>query len=490
MCRTDFTARTRWGDNNNQVGLPFYCSSRICTLDTPFKIEGMLSSPAYLAPARLQTPPGISEPGCLRKSTEPNQSTGTSPLALARFLWQATTVEQTTHFGTGTSPGWPAPYNRTLVVVIKNLATNTETSCSFNDGALDGETDRWWPCFRGRAQDPHQRSLQRTPETWIQFSAKAGQLRVNSTWYCNSENGASTYKVSTTAQISKTGGGAVNMGLICGSGSNTVYAVACPPAIFIRGDSCDYTYAAKWCTLGDRDGYSMYRDWTIYNQLSLSMQSIDTVRLPAGDLTEPDPTGVWSCTVASLGRGPVQWTLQQASSWIDFFALTDWFGWINHLDPQMNTMFVFNLNSSVFAGRPRTEGDDDGVIKYLGTSREENGPFLTPGMPDFDPSRGYTSGPGSGGFYNPLGGEVKFDISTGYMELKHSWYCDDKNLDTPVIFNGTWNGYVPLNCTWEFPGPYTGQIQREGIVCRFPGGKTEMVVTPTVTVWVSDKRIS
>ena len=158
-------------------------------------------------------------------------------------------------------------------------------------------------------------------------------------------------------------------------------------------------------------------------------------------------------------------------------------------------MFIFNLNSTVFSGFPPTAVSKDGVISNVGTSSEANGPFLTPGMRAFDPTRVYTNTPLSDywdpgwKFYNGLGWEVRLDISTGYMELKHSWYCDDKNIDTPIIFNGTWNGYLQLECKWEFPGPWTGEIQRQGVVCRFAGGRKETVATPTVTSYVSDKRI-
>ncbi|KAK0618915.1 hypothetical protein B0T14DRAFT_584163 [Immersiella caudata] len=487
----ELSLEQRWkcGD---AAGLPLYCSSRICTLDTPFLVEGRLMSPVqYFTPKKYRAPEGLENPGCLRISQSFSQ--WSSPLTISRFLWQATTVAETTHFGgaSSASPGYPMPYNRTLVAVIKNAATNTEASCAFDDAALDGETDRWWPCFRDRqTQDLHQRPLQRTVETWIQFSAKSGRLRVNQTWYCNSENGASTYKITGTAMLPKTRGTGSPSGLLCGNGTNAVYGVACPQRIWITGESCDYTYTAQWCTLGDREGYPS-SPW----QQTIPIQSIDTVRIPAGDLTEPEPSpDVWSCTVASLGRGPVKWTLQMAD-WVDFFSLTDWFGWIGHLTPYMNTMFLFDLNSTVFSGIPTTPAIKDGLIRGVGHSLEENGPFLTPGMQVFDPSRVYRNdklddwwGPGWK-FYHGLDWDVRLDLSTGYMELNHSWYCDDKNLDTPIVFNGTWNGYLPLECKWEFPGPRTGEIVREGMVCRFKGGKREVVVTPTVTSTVLGRRI-
>jgi len=48
-----------------------------------------------------------------------------------------------------------------------------------------------------------------------------------------------------------------------------------------------------------------------------------------------------------------------------------------------------------------------------------------------------------------------------------------------------------MKCSYEFPITETsGSYAREGIVCRFPGNMTGMVVTPTVTHYILDKRIS
>ncbi|KAK4451241.1 hypothetical protein QBC34DRAFT_295718 [Podospora aff. communis PSN243] len=470
---TEFRSKPAYPTRDEAIGLPLYCVSRICTLDTPFRIEGMLLAPAsYLRPKKYTAPEGISNPACLR--TSQGIEYWNSPFVITRFLWQATTITEIMYLGQGTGfPRSTRPHNRTLVVALRNSATNLESSCSFSDVALDGETDRWWPCFR-EAQDPHRRPLQRSVETWIQFSANAGLLRVNQTWYCNSENGEVPYKITGTATLPKTRGTGSAQGLLCGNGTNTFYGLACPQQFFITGDRCDYVYTAQWCTLGDREGYLNYPGIP----LNMPIQSIETVRLPVGELTEPEPNpSVWSCTVASLGRGPVKWALQ-TSGWADLFSLTDWFGWIGHLTPEMNTGFTFDLNSSVFVGFPGTAYSKDGVIRGVGRVSEEDGPFLTPGMRSFDPSRVYTNTPLTDywapgwKFYQALGWEVRFDVSTGYMELKHSWYCDDKNVDTPI-----------------FPGVRTGDIQREGVMCRLTGGKKELVVVPTVTSFVSSKRI-
>lgn len=45
-----------------------------------------------------------------------------------------------------------------------------------------------------------------------------------------------------------------------------------------------------------------------------------------------------------------------------------------------------------------------------------------------------------------------------------------------IVFNGTWNGYVPLNCTYKF-GSETPELE-DGIIC-LPVG-SDVVVTPVV----------
>ncbi|KAK0726001.1 hypothetical protein B0H67DRAFT_551424 [Lasiosphaeris hirsuta] len=490
--RTNFTAQSSTPDLY-EISVPLYCSSGICTADTPYKIKGRLTSPVQLSPAPLPPPLGASTPNCLWTS----QRTGSldSPLRLSHFLWQATTIRTTTHYPGPYDPavGEPSPYNRTLQVELKNGANNVTASCAFADAALDGETDKWWPCFRDRAsQDEHVPLLRRTVETWVQFSAKTGQLRANQTWYCLPDGGATPYKITAQARTPTPSGGSLSS-LVCGEGNNTWSAAPCPRVIFgPSGESCDYTYRARWCTLGDRDGNANY--WL--GPLVVPTENVDVVRLPAGDLTEPEPTSeVWSCTAASLGRGPVTWALQQ-SDWFDFFAQTDWFGVLGNRQDVLSTMFQFNLNSSVFAGFPPTKLSKDGVVRELGITQETAGWTLTPWVRTFDPTRVYTdqteywdiSNPGWK-FYNALAWSLRLDISTGYMELNHSWYCDDKDPERPIVFNGTWNGHVPLACDYGFPGPRTGDVTRQGVTCRLTGGKKEFVVRPTVTHTVLESKI-
>jgi hypothetical protein len=61
-----------------------------------------------------------------------------------------------------------------------------------------------------------------------------------------------------------------------------------------------------------------------------------------------------------------------------------------------------------------------------------------------------------------------------------------------VVFNGTWAGYLPLNCSYEFTGAQKrsyplGHVS--GIYCRFTEGRKDIVVTPSVTQYVANAPI-
>jgi len=49
-----------------------------------------------------------------------------------------------------------------------------------------------------------------------------------------------------------------------------------------------------------------------------------------------------------------------------------------------------------------------------------------------------------------------------------------------IIFNGTWNGYIPLNCTYQFGNDKPAPDFEHGIHCS-PASGNDIVVTPTVT---------
>jgi hypothetical protein len=183
---------------------------------------------------------------------------------------------------------------------------------------------------------------------------------------------------------------------------------------------CSVDFTSHWCTLGLIDGGGVptrvYSDSTIVE------------RLPSNELTDPDPTpGQWSCTVASLGR-PVAWRLQMR----DYLAQTTWFG--HWKSDQTFTRLRFDLNNSVFWERP-----GGGLIKDVGIQADygQEAGSLTPWLRGFNPAQTFHSLEGPNYYnsgwklYNVLDWSVRFDLTTGYMELNHSWYCDDKDPSRP-----------------------------------------------------------
>jgi len=153
-----------------------------------------------------------------------------------------------------------------------------------------------------------------------------------------------------------------------------------------------------------------------------------TERLPSNALIDPDPVpGEWSCTVASLGR-PFEWRLHSQGSPVpgfsvpgSFFTTMPWpsGGFVDAVGSTLS----FTLNNSALASRP-----GGSLIRDIYPISDE----LTPYFPDFQPTQSYEMSRAWRDEYpNVLWWSVKFDVSTGYMELKHSWYCNDKDPSRP-----------------------------------------------------------
>jgi len=174
----------------------------------------------------------------------------------------------------------------------------------------------------------------------------------------------------------------------------------------------------------------------------VSSANTTITRLPPGDsLSEPTPDpSVWSCTVSSLGRGPVTWTFRPGDYLGGMISRTIWFTTPASYRPaSMMTNLFFNLENSVFRGRPfrQTPTDDrdrDSLIHNIGA----NAHSLTPWVDAFDSARWYTdridypdgSNPGWR-FYQGLGWKIRADLATGWMEVGMDWYCDDKERGRP-----------------------------------------------------------
>ena len=407
LLRTNFSA-------TSSTYLTIYPADSTASVYTaePMTIRGMLTTPVSLTPAPIPPPPGSTNPSCLATSQRASGAVWTA----TRFFYQTTTLNYTTYAYSGSSP-----WNRTLALELRNEATGVTQSCVFDDPILDNPVDRWWRC--GNAPNPHA-SPQRAIETYIHWNSSTSELRFNQTWYCNDTPSGVAFKI--------TGEGSLrpryDSTVLCGSSTSTVYNYGCPS--FFAPNPCNITLSARWCSLGaDREGRGSATVW--------STRPIALQRLPDNALTSPDPDpSQWSCTVASLGRGPVVWTLRAR----DYLALTAWFG--HWKSDQTYTKLRFDLSSSVFRDRSDGKGGSGGVVRDVGIQSkysEYGAGDLTPWLRGFNPTATFRSLNRNSNsyrdigwdFYNVLDWQVRFDITTGYMELNHSWYCDDKDPSRP-----------------------------------------------------------
>jgi len=402
----------------------------------PMTIKGSLTKPVLRAPALIPAPPGSDSPICrygpfpypiipFGGPAEPPKDMWT----LTRFFYESKKggLKPGTFNGT-LDPSWVREISRpSLEFELRNEAIGFTQSCKFTDDFLHRTTDHWFHCA-----DP--KPLHAFPrysiETYFQFNRDLGTIKVNQTWYCDG-------KEPQNLPVKITGHGSTRDGrywygtpIACGSGINVVKNVTC----WIPEPPCDYVVVSEWCSLyasrdGRPEGYPLRGG--PYGG-GIPMTDNLTEALPSNALTAPDPVpDKWSCTVASLGQGPVTWTLMTPYS--RWFAHTFWYGDAeDSAHDQLNTRLEFELASSVFQGM-----DADpykGWVHYIGSGRDWPGAMttLTPWLRGWDPTNTMRGG-GTWGqtFYNGIDWAVRLDLTTGYMELNHSWYCDDKDPLNP-----------------------------------------------------------
>lgn len=431
---TVFSATSASGGNPGRVTVPVYNSGNGILVAEPMTIRGAywLGNTLW-EPARIPGPPNSKTPGCLARS----QSEILNVWTITQFLYQRTTIAVSGGIFNFPNPPGPVPYNRTLQLSLVNNANGYTTSCSFSDPFLDDlSPDLWLPC--NPTAPLHSFPIYTIP-TSIAFNILTGELRVNQTWYCDDSSRGTPFVISALGSTR-----VAYPKLVGGHSSSTARGITC--MVLIAPIFCDVTFSAEWWALGgDRDGRG--------NPIALGMTnfpSVDIKRLPDGALTEPDintnpNVNAWSCMASSIGKGPVKWTIQEKRNSQDPLLQTGWFSPDVRPSDQLYSWFQFDLNSSVFATRPSGGGGGRGaLIRDVGNRAREYESELhrvTPWLRGWDPTFTYSSGDRltktyaelgwDTGLYNVLDWKVRFDAATGYMELSHSWYCDDRNPDKP-----------------------------------------------------------
>ena len=486
-------------------------------------VRGRLVQPVDLRPAAVPVPPGANNAGCLAKSRDPNYKVWT----VHRFYFEIT--QNNWAYTSELEGSGSVPWNRTLQLELENHIINYTQTCDIRDPDLhDPPRGKWFPCFMPPgAHDITQKSIL----TYVQIDKQPRNftLRINQTWFCNDDASAGPVQItSLTSFHSITQFYKAPESFspsICGRSSHTAYDVVCGFQGFIVPVLCDVTFSAEWCVFGDlvliRPPVELSPSLVPGNGnplvVPLPPRSLDPFPDPDPD-PDPDldpvtPTAGGkenlksssSCTVASLGRGPIVWTLSQASQ-TKYFALSRWFTRWNWLTDQFATRISFSLASTVLP--PGITIPNIGVSTVFGDVPSR----ITPWVHGWDPTKWYTDsealhdGGGATGMgfiggkswddLGILGWKLRVDLSTGYLEVDHAWSCTDKDPSKPVVFTGSWRGVVPLKCRFRFGGvemisdnqPSSGVVESEddrkenGIFCSLVGG--EIKVVPEVTYQV------
>lgn len=424
-------------------------------------LKGTLLKPIPITPASVPAPPNTDYPDCTRFSDD---AAWRSTWGFSHFLYESTRRASIPSYPGALEISDPqvqsklVPYARTLQLTLTNYANNYTTSCTLDDPALENTTtaaQRWFSCPPLTTSLSLHSYPQYPIQTHILLDHSTSTLKINQTWYCNDTG--KPYKV--------TGRGRTNPGpysidftnpgnrIICGSGTNVARNVTCVRGFWTPNIGCDIFITSQWCSI-DADGSG--------NAIAgfsggISASSFDRQELPPEALTSPDPApGEWSCTLESLGR-PVTWTLRPTKNNMSKPITSTY--WPNRRDDSsypwqqtdsLPTRLTFDVASSVFKDMEPPERGT-GVINNIGTLEEDyaggqgklnsgTSLTLTPWLRGWDSTStihspfsisnrnsSYTIQTEAGGwdFYNALDWTVRLDLSTGYMEMNHSWYCDD-----------------------------------------------------------------
>lgn len=456
----------------------------------PVIIKGSLVKPVSFTPSTASViPPNINAPGCI----PPDGANYLFSWGLLNFIYEA--ERRYTGFGKENRDVWDpdvqrrlAPYSHRLDVTLINPANNYTISCAINDTALDGSfATQWFSCppLSAGGRDSVHAYPQYAIQTYINFDRDTKVLGVNQTWYCN--NTGIPYQITASG---KTAAGPYRFPesnyhsrIVCGNGTNVWRDVVCQYSAFWGVELlCDTFIFKRWCSIdGTRDGSIGWlpgENETFWPKDLFVPQvwasGVERHELPANAFTPyPEPeansSAANSCTLLSLGgRGPVMWTIRPTkeiqSFTSTFFPPDEGYG-----NPQWRhtesfpTRLVFDLASSVFPASSYSSSPDksrgSGVVHNLGTVQWNyyagaNGKWfsgsnltLTPYMRNWDPTTVFKSvvtladrftseraldiEGGGWDFYNALDWALRFDLSTGYIELNHSWYCDDLNPSNP-----------------------------------------------------------
>ncbi|KAK3348678.1 hypothetical protein B0T25DRAFT_608834 [Lasiosphaeria hispida] len=407
------TFSRRYRANKRHV-MPLFCiedNGRVCKANRHI-VKGVLQNPVgYFTPAAIPVSPGANLSGCSASSTLPHW-------VVSNFRFEETRRRT----ATGSDPG-PSRYPwgraaRTIALSLRNTANDYLQSCTITlpdtDLTNSNPVTQWLRCF------PNTDIAPRHMATHIRFNTTSAELRLNQTWPCADIDPTRPLLYTAIATIKATFCGEVNSTI-----TNACQAYNCR----------DYFNTPAANALQDPD---------------------------------PDPND-WSCMADSIGR-PVIWRFTAAPTYYSeagaFFTTRPGYD----LGKPRSSFSVYLENS----GLARRPGGPRGGFE-VGASAERMTPYGAAWKPAF--KYGLESSPNDiqvrqRPFRNMVDWSFRFDAASGYLEVEHSWYCDDKAPGKPILFNGTWAGYVDMACRWNGTTSATG--------CYFGSSSGELVVKPQV----------
>lgn len=402
-----------------EFALPFFCTEnggRTCRTNKSY-VRGQLQTPIQWTPDRIPAPPGAQRPGCTSDSQVPSWV-----LHAFRYEDERMTYTQGNNQSAPPLDQWRLGprenrLSRTLTVQIRNKATDYLQMCVVQ--TFEGETDaeaatRWHRCYPDAGLAVH------FVETQIQFDPITANLRVNETWFCADTGGPGMIRFDGTAATQVP---------YCGTITSVVNDHCYD--IYEELVDCDWYYHTRWCATGTRNPPNAATVTLADTTLQGVLQR--TALLPANAFSDPDPDpDRWSCTVDSLGR-PLEWHLRETP---DHLGITDFFDtqfrFFDEVQAPRSTL-DFEFANSAFARREA----GNGATRIMLWRTSGLSPFVPAWRPDFayglvrPESMVIVQSGGRRPFSNFVDWSLKYDAAKAYLELNHTWYCNDKTPSQP-----------------------------------------------------------
>ncbi|KAK9778145.1 hypothetical protein SCAR479_05115 [Seiridium cardinale] len=310
--------------------------------------------------------------------------------------------------------------------IFTNNANGVTISCSASGEELNiigsDNHERWWGCaLIEREAFPTYQIISK-----IKLNPVALQFAINQPWWCNGNEEQ-------------------------------------PPAKFIGEGLVDVPFSCSWanisstssgpdttCPISNSTGWNCTQTCTIDTALHMPGTMINKTTLPPDEFVEPAPSG-YSCTIGSV----------LSPKWrIPWSSLTPYWG-NPLLENTTETTISFDLQNMVLGG-------------YVAVSQTDT--TLTPLLPESDPDQWFDCVDNENQEVpTVLTCQWQFDLKTAYFAIKQSWYCDDKDPEHPIIFEGEGSRIFDYTC-------YVDR-QSKDITCSASNVLDPGTVLPTTFEW-------